>query len=67
MIEQAIQTEEKDFARDITTRALINTNRGALLEHKAKKEQAARLDKIENDVQEIKMALRALLELGANK
>lgn len=71
MIESAIQTEEKDFARNISTRALINTNRNALLEHKARKEQTARLDKLENDVQCIMETMleikRALLELGANK
>lgn len=71
MIENLIQTDEKDFARDVSTRALINTNKGALLEHKMKKEQAARLDRLENDMKTIMSNMleikRALIELGANK
>lgn len=48
-----IQTEDKDFSRDITTRALINTNVRALQDHIAKREQAKRLDKLESDVNSI--------------
>lgn len=48
-----IQTEDKDFSRDITTRALINTNVRALQDHIAKREQAKRLDKLESDVSSI--------------
>lgn len=66
-----VQTDEKDYARDTNSRALINTNRNALREHKAKKEQAARLAKVEQDVktiletmQELKLVLQ---ELGANR
>lgn len=66
---QLLQTDEKDFARDITSRALINTNRSALAEHRQKKEQLARLEKVEHDVKfimetmiEIRQALR---DLGA--
>ena len=66
-----IQTEEKDFARDITTRALINTNVKALHEHRMKKEQAARIDKLEKDMECVLSILSeirgAIKELGTGK
>lgn len=68
---QLIRTEEKDFARDIASRALINTNRAALAEHKQRKEQSARLEKVENDVAIIMSTMielrQALKDLGASK
>ncbi len=68
---ERIQTEEKDYSRDITTRALINTNRRALAEHKRKKEDALRLDKLERNVQDIMAMMldirQAVRELGASK
>jgi hypothetical protein len=71
MMHQLIRTEEKDFARDPTSRALINTNRAALAEHKQKKEQLARIEKVERDVQcimEMMIEFRqALRDLGASK
>jgi hypothetical protein len=45
-----IQTDDKDFSRDVTTRALINTNVRALQDHIAKREFAKRLDKVESDM-----------------
>ena len=45
-----IQTDDKDFSRDISTRALINTNVRALQDHIAKREFAKRLDKVESDM-----------------
>jgi hypothetical protein len=70
-MQEYIQTEEKDYARDITTRALINTNRRALSEHKRKKEDALRLDKLERNVQDIMAMMldirQAVRELGASK
>jgi hypothetical protein len=66
---QLLQTDEKDFARDTSSRALINTNRAALAEHRQKKEQLARLEKVERDVKaimEMMIELRqALKDLGA--
>lgn len=71
MMHQLIRTEEKDFARDIASRALINTNRAALAEHKQRKEQSARLEKVENDVAIIMSTMielrQALKDLGASK
>jgi hypothetical protein len=70
-MQEHIQTEEKDYSRDITTRALINTNRRALAEHKRKKEDTLRLDKLERNVQDIMAMMldirQAVLELGASK
>ena len=66
-----VQTEEKDFARDTTTRALINTNVRALHEHRMKKEQAARIDKLEKDMTHVISILgelcSAMKELGTGK
>lgn len=70
-MQERVQTEEKDYSRDITTRALINTNRRALAEHKRKKEDALRLDKLERNVQDIMAMMldirQAVRELGASK
>jgi hypothetical protein len=59
-----IQTENKDFSRDITTKALLNTNTGALAEHKYRIAQATliktlcdRIEKLEVDYAEIKKSL----------
>ena len=46
-----IQTEEKDFVRDTSNRALINTNIRALQEHRLKREQAQKIEKLEQDMQ----------------
>ena len=70
-MQERIQTEEKDYSRDITTRALINTNRRALLEHKRKKEESMRLENLERNVQDLMAIMaeisRAVRELGASK
>ena len=66
-----IQTDEKDFMRDPVTRALINTNVKALHEHRVKREQVLRLQRLEDDVHYIMKALveiqEALKELGIGK
>lgn len=70
-MQEHIQTEEKDYSRDTTTRALINTNRRALLEHKRRKEDSMRLDNLERNVQDLMSMMmdisRAVKELGASK
>jgi hypothetical protein len=48
-----IQTDDKDFSRDMTTRALINTNVRALQDHISKREQSKRLDQLENDMRSL--------------
>lgn len=45
-----IQTENKDFSRDIATKALVNTNRAALVEHRFRMEQARKIEEIRKDV-----------------
>lgn len=66
-----IQTDEKDFSRDITTRALINTNVRALQDHITKKEQARRIEKLESDVSSIMSILfeiqHSIKNLGTGK
>lgn len=49
-----IQTENKDFSRDITTKALVNTNRVALVEHRFRQEQARKTEEIRRDLDELK-------------
>ena len=70
-MQEYVQTEEKDYSRDITSRALINTNTRALLEHKRRKQDTERLNKLERNVQEIMTMMldmsQALRELGASK
>lgn len=66
-----IPTEEKDFHRDISTGALINTNVKALREHRIKKEQTARIEKLETQVQCVLSVLQeiqaAIRDLGTGK
>lgn len=66
-----IKTEEPDYYRDTATMALINTNIKALREHRMKKEQAERLEKLENDMQCVMSMLQevcqALKGLGTGK
>lgn len=45
-----IQTENKDFSRDIATKALVNTNRVALVEHRFRQEQAKQTQQIRSDL-----------------
>ena len=45
-----IQTENKDFSRDIATKALVNTNRAALVEHRFRQEQARQTQQIRSDL-----------------
>lgn len=66
-----VQTEEKDFYRDVSTRALINTNVTALREHRLKREQAARIEKLEDEMQCVLSILHeirtAIKDLGTGK
>jgi hypothetical protein len=45
-----IQTEDKNFSRDISTKALVNTNRAALVEHRFRQEQAKKLEELRSDL-----------------
>lgn len=48
-----IQTENKDFSRDITTKALVNTNRAGLVEYRFRQEQARKTEQIRKDLDEL--------------
>ena len=45
-----IQTENRDFARDVTNKALVNTNHQALVEHKFRMNQARQMERLREDV-----------------
>jgi hypothetical protein len=45
-----IQTEDKNFSRDINTKALVNTNRVALVEHRFRQEQVRKLEELRRDL-----------------
>lgn len=66
-----IQTEEKDFIRDPSNGALINTNIKALHEYRMKKSQVSKIEKIENDVDDLKCMMlelkRMLMEIKTGK
>lgn len=53
MIEKFVQTVDKDFVRDITSGALINTNAEGLQERKMRKQQMHRLDRLESNLEKI--------------
>lgn len=63
-----IQSEDKNYLRDPKSKALINTNISALTEYKKRKQHFEKVCEIEsevsdlkNDIQEIKMILKQLV------
>lgn len=66
-----IQTEEKDYIRDPSCGALINTNIKALQEYRLKKQQANKIEKIEDDLNDLKNMMleikRMVIELKTGK
>lgn len=70
--------DHENLVRDMNSKAILNTDRLALQEYYQKREQAKkevsektetrqRLDKIENDMAEIKDLLRMMAGTGSNK
>lgn len=61
-----VQTEEKDYARDLNSKALINNNISAFQEHRAKTNRLKALEekteKLASDIDEIKSMLKQLLD-----
>jgi hypothetical protein len=62
-----VQTEDKNFSRDINNKALINNNIGALQRRRMEKKRQDKLSDLENevgimkqDLQEIKSLLKEL-------
>jgi len=58
-----IQTDEKDFARDVSSRALINTNIKALHEYRMNKQQVNRIENIENDLESLKYMMLEIKQM----
>lgn len=54
--------ENPDFVRDEGSGALLNTNVAKLNEYKFKKQQKEKVDKLEQEVKELKDLLRIVLE-----
>lgn len=52
-----VKTTDENFSRDISSKALINTNRNALDDYKLKRKQTQRLDQLESEVKEMKHTL----------
>ena len=64
---KVIQTEDKSFVRDLHSKALINTDRVALENHRRKRQletqQAQRLQEMEIKVEELNNVRSEMLEI----
>jgi len=64
---EVIQTEDTSFVRDLHSKALINTDRVALENHRKRKQieiqQAQRLQQMENKVEELITVKCEMLEI----
>ena len=64
---KVIQTENKSFVRDFHSKALINTDRVALENHRKKRQikiqQAQKLQQMENKVEELNNVRNEILEI----
>ena len=64
---KVIQTEDTSFVRDLHSKALINTDRVALENHRKRKQieiqQAQRLQQMENKVEELITVKCEMLEI----
>lgn len=58
-----VQTEDSDFVRDISSKALINTNRKALEEYRARKNNIKRIEKLEEDMDAVNSKLDTITSL----
>ncbi len=52
-----VNTDDKDYLRDLSSKALINTNRKALEDYRARKNNDKRLDNLEKEVIDLKSSL----------
>ena len=52
-----VNTDNDDFLKDLSTGALINTNKGALDKYRKAKEQSAKVAALECELQNIKSEL----------
>ena len=64
---KVIQTEDKSFVRDLHSKALINTDRVALENHRKKRQikiqQAQKLQQMESKVEELNNMRNEILEI----
>jgi hypothetical protein len=64
---KVIQTEDKSFVRDLHSKALINTDRIALENHRKKRQieiqQARKLQQMESKVEELNNMRNEILEI----
>ena len=64
---EVVQTEDKSFVRDLHSKALINTDRVALDNHRRKRQleiqQAQRWQQLENKVEELVNVKDEMLEI----
>jgi len=64
---EVVQTEDKSFVRDLHSKALINTDRVALENHRRKRQleiqQAQRLQEMESKVEELVNIKDEMLEI----
>lgn len=61
-----IQTENKDFSRDVTTKALLNTNRAAFAEHKFRLEQMRTMAAMKADIDSLKSEFAEIKKIFEN-
>ena len=64
---EVVQTEDRSFVRDLHSKALINTDRVALENHRKRKQieiqQAQRWQQMENKVEELNNVRSEMLEI----
>lgn len=58
-----IKTEDNDYARDTSSKALINTNRKALDEYQTRKNNAKRIDELEKKMEDVDSKLDTITNL----
>lgn len=58
-----VNTDDKDYSRDLSSKALINTNRKALEDYRVRKNNVKRLDNLEKDVIDLKSSLDNITNL----
>jgi hypothetical protein len=58
-----IKTEDTDYSRDMSSKALINTNTRALDEYKARKSQTNQINTLKEDFDQLKVELDEIKSL----
>jgi len=58
-----VQTEDSDYVRDTSSKALINTNRKALEEYRARKNNVKRIQQLEEEMNNVNEKLDNITNL----